>query len=216
MIRRSTWIMLALFVVALSAALLWERWLPVEEEATEEVPTPQAFWSATSSNITGFRVEENSAGTVVDVRRGAESVWMVLEPAGAVADAARIEQAASFLASPQPRSALPAREDLFAFGLEEPRARVTVYTVDGTSRGFTVGGEVPTGGAYYTMVAGKSEIFLMGKVALDDVLNLWQDLLPPTATTTATAAPTLTREPGPEGTPTPAEGSATPDGTPTP
>ena len=221
MIRRSTWIMLGLFALSLSAAVLWNRFKPSAEEGNEAEPTPQPFWTATSSDLTGFRVEETGTGNVVDVRRDAESAWLILEPDGALADLARIERAASWLASPQPRAALPGTGDLAPFGLSEPRARVTIFTIDGTSRGFTVGKEVPTGGATYTLVVGKQEVFLVNSVGLEEVLGLWQDLLPPTAmstveatsTSAGTPLPEESRTGLPEGTPAPSE---TADHTPTP
>ena len=209
MIRRGTWSMLGLFGLTLAAAILWGRFHPPGEGTATAEPTPQPFWTVASTDITGFRVEETATGSVVDVRREATSAWSVLEPEGALVDLARIERAATWLASPQPRAALPGDGDLAPFGLNEPRARVTMYTKDGTSRGFTVGRDVPTGGASYTMVAGKREIFLMNGVGLEEILGLLQDLLPPTETPTLEALPTSAETPTPEESPT-----TTPQGTP--
>jgi hypothetical protein len=183
MIRRSTWILLAAFVVLLAGAILWSRSKPGVEEAAQAgaTPTAEPLWSVPSTDIVGLRLEDLQTGVVVEVRRGDE--W-----------------AANSLLSPRPRGTLPATDDLAPFGLANPSRRVTVFLRGNVARSFEIGRISPTGGVFYVAVPGHPEIVLLNEFSLADVLSLLDDLpYPPTATPGEALPPSVTATPEPTG-----------------
>ena len=58
-------------------------------------------------------------------------------------------------------SAIEAPEDLSAYGLAEPKARVTAAYTDGTSRTFLLGDQSPTGYRYYLMEEGDPDVYIV-------------------------------------------------------
>jgi hypothetical protein len=116
-----------------------------------------------------------------------------------------VERAAAWLELPVPRSQVAPAEDLLAFGLDSPRQRISARADDGQELTVEVGDEAPTGTMTYVRLEGRTDVLVMSKYGLAEVLGLL-DPLPvpqPTATTTP-PAPTPTRTPPSAGTETPA------------
>lgn len=205
MIRRSTWITLAAFVVVLAAAIWWTRARPSQGTASggTATPTPVAIWSLAETDLVGFRVEDLSGKKTVELKRDATSGWQVIQPKNGPADSATVEQAATSLLVLVPTDALPAVPDLTPFGLAQPRYRLTVFSKDGVSRSISVGRLSPTGGSIYVQAPGRSEILLVSQYAIQDALNM-VDSPPYLTTPTPTVGPGTTTAPEGTGTPGPA------------
>ena len=199
MIRRSTWMLLAAFVILLAGAVVWSRAKPAPGEDTlaDATPTAEPLWSVPSTDIVGLRLEDLVKGTVVEVRRGDEQTpWLMTEPTEGTADAARVEWAVNSLLSPRPRGTLPATDDLEPYGLAEPSRRVTVFLRDDVARSFEIGRISPTGGVFYVTVPGRPEIVLLNEYSISDVLSLLDELpYPPTATPGEAPSPSVTATP---------------------
>jgi hypothetical protein len=190
LIRKGTWIAVGAFALLLVAVVVFDR-AEDEPPTTVNTPSPEPIWMVATDDITGIRVEDFLAETVLEVQRDAELLWEVLLPVPREADVARVERAVSWLAGPTPRSEIAMQDDLSIFGLIEPEYRVTVILQDGKTLGFDVGRKSPTGGSRYALYANRNAILLMRDFGLDEVLDLIVDLAP-----TATPAPE-------EGTPEP-------------
>ena len=201
MIRRSTWILLAIFAVVLGGAILWSRSTSASGSTAgaEATPTLEPLWSIPTTDILGLRVEDLETGAIVELRRGDEQTpWRMVEPEETPADASRVEWAVTALVSPRPQATLPLPDDLEPFGLAEPSLRVTVYMAGEVARGFDVGRVSPTGGVYYVTVPGRAEIVMLNEYSLSDVLSLLDEL--PYAPTATPGEPTSLP---PTGTPAP-------------
>ena len=203
MIRRSTWILLAVFGVVLAGAVLWSRSKPGPGEGASAgaTPTAEPLWSVPSTDILGLRLEDLRSGAVVEVRRGDEQTpWRMTAPVDGPADAARVEWAVNSLLSPRPRGTLPAPDDLAPYGLAEPSRRVTVFLRDDVARSFEIGRISPTGGVFYVAVPGRPDIVLLNEYSLTDALSLLDELpYPPTATPGEVLPPSVTATPEPTG-----------------
>jgi hypothetical protein len=211
MIRRSTWIVVTVFGAVLLAAFLLNA---SREQATpvETTPTPMPLWTVASEEIVGLLVENLQAGESIELARDPVDLWRTVLPQAGPADAARVEQAVSWLAAPSPRAELPEATDLAPFELAEPAYRVQVSLQDGRTLAFSVGREAPTGGSRYVSLEGRAGVLVVSSFGLEDVLTLQKDLLPtPTPTTVPTEVPTGE----PTGTPA-ASGTALPTVVPTP
>jgi hypothetical protein len=200
MIRRSTWIMLLIFVAVLAGALVWSRQTQATESA-ETTPAPETLWSFDEAQIQGLRIEDLKRGTAVEVHRDPTAGWRLTQPDEEPADAGRVEQAVTWLRSPDVSRVLKGEQDLGPFGLADPSTRVTLIMQDGTTRSFDVGSPTGIAGKTYIRVAGGDEIQVISGYSLEDVTGLLDDppVIPPTSTP---EAPTETVPAGP-GTPTP-------------
>jgi hypothetical protein len=188
MIRRSTWITLLVFVVVLAGAMVWTRRAPIND-AAETSPTPASLWSYDESQVQGLRIEDLKAGKIVEVHRNPDVAWKLTQPDEEPADAGRVEQAITWLRSPNVSRVLTADQDLGPFGLADPAVRVTLLLQDGTSQSFDVGASTGIAGTAYIRVAGGDQIQVVSGYSLDDVTGLLDDIpvVPPTATPVATA-----------------------------
>jgi hypothetical protein len=209
MIRRSTWITLAAFIVLLAFSIWWTRYRPEPSETGEATPTLEALWQVAGEQIVALEVEDLAAGDRLQMRLGDDGAWQVVEPEGGSLTEDEIQTALQWLASPQPRAVLSEIEDLSMFGLEEPQARITLSLADGTTRRLDIGRVTPTGTTTYVRLPDRAQVQVVTKYGLQQVLDLIQASIPdtptPTATETATAGPetTATPIPLPTGTATP-------------
>jgi hypothetical protein len=182
MIRKTTWIVLAIFIVILTAALIWQRNQQREDEAapTEESASQNLF--AIDDQITAVRLER-VGDRVVELKRNDQGEWTITWPEGLDADSASLESTLGQLASMTILSALeeaPALEDM---GLTSPAYRILITLKNGKQIYASIGKETPTGSGYYVQGSDR-RLSIVSKFSLDSVLGLIDNLpLRPTPTT---------------------------------
>lgn len=200
MIRRTTWIMLLIFVVVLAGALVWNRQTKAAD-TTEATPVPETLWSFDEAQIEGLRVEDLKGDNAVEVHRDPTVGWKLTRPVEEPADAGRVEQAVTWLRSPVVSRVLKGEQDLGPFGLADPSTRVTLLMTDGATESFDVGAPTGIAGKTYIRASGGEDIQVISGYSLEDVTGLLDDppVIPPTPTL---ESPTESVPAGP-GTPTP-------------
>jgi hypothetical protein len=214
MIRRNTWITLAVFVVVLAFGIWWTRFRPEGVASADATPTQTALWEVDAGQIVGILVEDLTTGETVDLELHEDGTWVVNLPEGGSITSERAQQAVDWLAAPRPRTSIPDPGDLLDFGLAQPVNRVTIHLRDGSTRVLEVGAETPTGTTQYVRVPGQAGVLVVTKYGLQDVLGLLEDVLPtPTPTATATAGTPTPEAPEPSATVGPTAGEP---GTPAP
>ena len=177
MIRRSTWVVLGSFLALLVLAITISRRTPDIETSTA-APSPEPLWELSSNAIGGLFIENFEADVLVELQRDAEFGWLLLQPQEGPADAAKVEEAVSWLARPQPSRVFVSEENLSQFGLLDPIARVTIILNEEESESFIIGNEAPTGNSTYIAIEGKPQVYVVSKFSLDSVINLTvEDLL---------------------------------------
>jgi len=203
MIRRSTWVLLVMFVVLLGATMVWTRTRPApgERAVAGATPTLAPLWSVPANEIVGLRLEDRESGTILELRRGDEATpWRMVLPVEGPADAGRVEWAVNSLLAPRPRGTISAPPDLEPYGLASPARQVTVFFEGSVSKSFALGRISPTGGVFYVSVPGQGDVILLNEISVSDVLSLLDTLpYPPTPTPSATSSPTATGMPGTPG-----------------
>jgi hypothetical protein len=187
MVRRSTWILLAVLAVALLAFLGWRRGVPGRLEPTV-TPGPESPWSISADHVESVRVTDLTGPTVVVLRRDPSEGWRMLAPVLGPADAGRIEAAVAGVLAPAVRQDLAAVQDLEPFGLAPARYRVTLLMTDGTARSMDVGELDPTGSVYYVAVPGDDRVLMISRFSVEELLGLIDSPPYPPATATPTAA----------------------------
>ena len=100
MIRRSTWVTIAVFLVVLAFGIWWTRFRPEAPATPEANPTLEPIWEVVGSQIVGLKIEDLEAGSTVELVRQANGTWEVVQPEGRTVSSDRVEQAAAWLEPP--------------------------------------------------------------------------------------------------------------------
>jgi len=173
MVRRNTWIALAVFAaVVLSAVILNQT--QKEQPPPAVTPEPDPLWSIQSADIVALTVEDLAASNVLQFERSVEYLWRMVGQEPGEADVASVERAVSWLSAPSPRDQLTNFDDLSDFQLDAPDYRVEIELASGDRLSFTVGRETPTGGSRYIASPNAEGIWIVSSLGLDEVLGLFQ------------------------------------------
>jgi len=185
MIRRTTWILLGFLVIAgIGYAVL--RQMEAKAPAGEPAALTETLWNLIAEQVDSVRLVDPASSRLIVIGRDPQSGWRMSAPRRGEADAGRIEIALAGLLAPAVREALEDPGDLAAFGLAPPQARITVIMVDGTSRSLEVGSLDPTRSVYYVRLSEASEVEMVSRYSMDDLLGLIQDPPYPLPTSTPT------------------------------
>jgi hypothetical protein len=187
MVRRATWIVLGIFAAVLAFTIWWAS-RPSQGIEGQATPAAGPLWELDTAQVRSIRLENLTDGEAMEVMRDPLDVWRVVEPVTGRADAARVEQALSSLASPQPQTILSSVQDLEPYNLATPERRVTITMKDGTDYRFDVGRATPTGSGIYIRVEDAEDVVVLSQYVLEDVLGLLDEVpLVPTATPSPTS-----------------------------
>ncbi len=171
MIRRSTWIAIGgLGAVIILALILSRSGQP--DAVPQPTPVLQVLWTVPADEIAAITIEDRDEGRVLEFERSAEELWRVTRPVEGPADVAKVERAASWLASPSPRAQIFDVESMEQFELVSPAYRIRILLANGTQLEFSVGRETPTGSSRYAISPGIEGIAIMSSMGLDEVLDL--------------------------------------------
>lgn len=147
MIRRSTLILVVVFLLALAGFLLLNR--QKEQAAALVTPTAasQPLFELEASQLTGIQVAD-AAGREVRLER-ISGAWVLIDPAATATDTASAESLASQIASLTARSFIENPPAASATGLEPPAFTIRLQLEDGSRLTAEVGSETPTKSGYY-------------------------------------------------------------------
>ncbi len=208
MVKKQTWILLALFL-ALAGYAIYQKYNPRPETPDPDV-TPSATFApveylfpAEEGVVTSLSIEDHE-GQVIGVERR-EDGWVIIQPFDAEASQATVEEAASQITALTILNRLEL--DLAEAGLEDPAYTISVGFDSGRSFTVQVGDPTPTNSGYYARKEDGS-ILVISKYGMDALLNL---LLYPPYEQTPTPSPMPATE-----TPTPEVVPETPTATETP
>ena len=201
MIRRSTIVYIVLLLVLAGVYYyLNNREQPAEIELTAEPSSEVAqeyLFTAEEGIPTSIRIESKS-GETVEVARGEDNAWTLIQPVEAEADQGASEAAASQVTTMRILDTVPDL-DPGIIGLDDPEYILNLKFTSGGQRTVDVGVITPTESGYYVRDADK--IVIVSRSAIDSLLGL---LTNPPYLETPTPAP-VTPEAG-----TPSSESATP------
>lgn len=204
MIRRSTWAVVAIFVLLLAATLIYQRTQGQPKAvATPTVNANAMLFNLDEKSVVSLHIE--GAGKVVDIGRDASGSWLVNEPKGGPTDAGKVESAMSQLVNLSIVGTLNPTTDLNVYGLAKANYVITVATNDGKKDVASVGDLTPTSNGYYVRLNDQAPK-VVSKYSMDALLGLlnnppFQDTPTPTlgtpavtetVTTTVTTTPVIT------------------------
>ncbi len=209
--RNTTLVYLLLLAVVLGAYyFINNRAEPAEIALTLE-PQEVATYLFNAEDGVPSRIHiESKAGESVEVARGEDGAWALIQPLEAFADQAAAEAAASQVTTLRVESTV-ADIPLDAIGLEEPEYTLTVTFKDGLERTAEIGVITPTESGYYVL-SPAGGVVIISKFSLDTLLGLLGNppyLETPTPSPVPTETPTALPPTSEAGTPTP-EATSTP------
>jgi len=189
MVRRPTWVLLAVFAVLIGLAIFWSRYQNgVRKSHPTPTPTPQQYlFTIDQAAVASFKITGNADGKTVLVTRDVNGQWSLVEPKADYTDVSNVEAALTQLASLTVQSSLPNSDNLAEYGLDKPTYTITINMNGGQQYIAQIGSATATSSGYYVIVSGGMPE-IVSKYSLDAVLKLWSN--PPIAT--ATLTPTST------------------------
>lgn len=204
MVKKQTWILLALFA-ALAGFALFLKYSPsskTDAEATLPPTTePVEFLFPAEEGVVTSILIQSREGEVFGVERS-EDAWVVTQPVETEAIQASVEEAASQVLALTVLNRLDL--DPAVVGLKSPAYTITVGFSSGTFATAEVGDVTPTKSGYYVRKEDGS-ILVIDKYGMDALINLalyppYEELpTPPPATETpipaASSTPTVTKTP---------------------
>jgi len=181
MIRRSTWILLAVFAVALAGTWYWQR---SEEKKVAEEPTPteaKTLLDVDINNIRDLKIED-AQGKRLNLRKVSSGLWIMTEPERQNVDLeavnTKIDQL-TLLSALNTIQSPPTDEQI---GLAAPAYKITVTNQDGKDTVLEIGEETPTQSGYYLRLNGT--VYVISKASIDALTDMLAN--PPIAKSTQT------------------------------
>lgn len=171
MIKRTTWIVVAVFLAALAAAVYLEQRPPAPEAAPTAAAALPNLLPVTMSEISGLRLEETFTGEAVELRLDEQGAWQLLEPADGPADPTEVESFLGTLTSLVAQTSLEPAASLAIFGLAEPAYRLSLEITAGERLTVLVGDQTPTASGYYVRV-NDDPPQVVNKFSLDSFLRI--------------------------------------------
>jgi len=173
MIRRNTWILLAVFVLLLAVLFILQQ---QGEESPDEAAVPTTvvrsnLFSFSIDEVTGFRIESQE-GLVVEAEKAGE-VWQLVQPetgAGEV-DQTRVEGLIAQLASIRLLTEGDIIASLSDLQLQSPPYRLAVGLAGGERVDLAIGSSSVTNTGYYVSLDGGPPS-LVSKSVLDSFIGL--------------------------------------------
>jgi len=168
--KRSTWIVLVIFLALVGLLLYLNQNKPPAEEA-DATPTAvvEYLFNETAGLPTSIDIKART-GEQVTIERNEAGVWVLKQPIETEADQGSAEAAASQLTALRVISRPEVAPD--DAGLVEPSYTMTVKLTGGTEEVVRIGDLTPTSSGYYTNINGSNEILIVGQTGLDSLLTM--------------------------------------------
>ena len=209
MIRRTTWIILGVFIVLLGVMWYLQRNKPATVVQATPTPGRQYLFDVQESNIKRLEVANNLGQRVV-LGRDSSGVWSLEEPKANATDVGQAESAVTQLVTLSVVNTMTATPQPEASGLNSPTDVVTLTMNSGPLQIAYFGKTTPIQNGYYAQLGKDGQVMVVNSNNVDAFLRILDS--PPilgTATPTgqpaitATFTPAATIQPSPSVTPLP-------------
>jgi hypothetical protein len=203
MIRRSTWIAVAVLIVLLGVTWYFE-WSPAGLARVKGTPTPTLIPQIIKENQSDISLIEFTASTgdVTKLRKNSDNTWSFQNSTSQVIDQGKMQELLSDIYFLTPLTTIDANASLDAYGLLKPVRIINVQITNGSPYVIKLGSLTPTQSGYYIQV-NSNPVVVVSKTSLESILDLigTDALIQKTATQPSPNGSELTGETPP---PTPA------------
>lgn len=201
MIRKTTWVVLAIFVVLVGVYWYVQRQAKSEAQATTPTPSSQPVFVTDFGTVQAVRLEDSS-GKVVAIEKDDQGNWNLTEPTAEIADQDQASTIVSQVTNLRSLAIIDNPPGNDVIGLDTPAYTITIKTVDGGQQIATVGSLTPTSSGYYVKPEG-GPLMVVTKTGVDGLFaHLDNPPYPPTPTVEPSTIP-AEDTPEPSSTPAP-------------
>jgi hypothetical protein len=208
MIKRSTWLILVVFLAAVGTLLFLKYRPTLKTEATPSaiVLSENYLFSEEDGSLVRFRISDKQYNIMM-MERPDGGLWTVTLPIAGPADLASAEAADTQIMSLMIVDTIKNPHPLSALGLSFPSYVLKLTFTNNIEHQMEIGNKTPTGSGYYVRLDAEA-VYIINADGIDALINLLNNppYLPPTSTPVpptpaSTDVPTSTSEQQP--TPTP-------------
>jgi hypothetical protein len=194
MLKRSTWILLAILALAVGVYFLIKSH-PLKAPDTTPTVAANGFLVAQSEGVLqSLRIQDSQGGTF-QMQRDLSKTWVIVAPTSGAADQGQASAAETQVGALSIITTLPDIPPLDTIGLEKPAYTVELGFVSGKNHKIEVGSLTPTSSGYYVRYDG-GKIYVIGQYGIDALVKLLQSPpYPPTETPSPTALTSVTPTP---------------------
>jgi hypothetical protein len=191
MIRRSTWVIIIIFVLVIGMAVLVEKTPYFQPSPTT---TPTSAPRLLISSISALQLVDAN-GPTVSIKRDAKKTWVAEQPQNALVDQGNITELESQLMSLEILSTPQPSPPADATGLQSPAETITITDTANQQHILKIGKQTPTSSGYYAqMDQGKPVV--VSKTTIDRIVELLGGVrATPTAPPQPTSNPPATLTP---------------------
>ena len=213
---RTTWILLAVFVVLAAGVYFFE--IRPRPEVSSLDPKLQ-IWKVDKDAVN--RVVTMSGGQEQIMEKRADGLWYLM-PQDVRADYWRISGTLIRLSNMRAsRKVTDNPADLATYGLDQPKASLSLGLPDGQTYTLLIGDKTPNEGGYYAKEPDSNTIWLVGTFNVEDIERFvkepaYEPTPVPSPQPSATPEAAASGTPTPAATGTPSTGDSVPVGLPTP
>lgn len=184
---------LLIVLIVLGGVVLWVNRQGGPATDTNAMPTPAPLTSLSTSDVESIKVEQGDKSITVERK---DDGWVIAGESPEPAGESKVTQAINRLMELRPTRTLEDVQNFGDFGLMKPAWIITLKPKEGKAVIFHVGDENPRSTARYLRVTGSPVVYLVSKVAVEDVQKwLEQPPYPPTPTPEPTETPAETPAP---------------------
>ncbi len=194
MVKRPTWILLAVLALAVGAYFLVKN-QPSKANALTATPTANSFLITQADGVLqSLRISDNK-GNNFQMQRDLSKAWVITAPTSGAADQGLAGAAETQVGALRIVTILETPPTPSAIGLATPADTMELGFVSGASHKIEVGSMTPTSSGYYVRFDG-GKIYVIEQSGIDALVNLLTaPPFPATATPIATAGATGTATP---------------------
>jgi hypothetical protein len=172
MIRRSTWVLLIIFLLALAGLLFLSRrpqGLKVIQDATPTA-APITFLDYTSEDVARLTIQPKGLPAFT-LERSPQTLWQHLAVDPRPLDPAKVEELVATIPTLQAQSQLDAAPPDSATGLQSSPILITLEFKDGHKTTVRFGNLTPTSSGYYAQVD-SGPVVVLNKTSFDNLSPL--------------------------------------------
>ncbi len=199
MMRRSTWIVLGIFILLVAFVLIFQRYQANQPDNTATAtPTTPATYLYNLGNVLISHIKiADKSGKYVDMYKDPMTgKWAIEGVPPEAADSSQIEALSSQLLGVQVLDTLTQTLSMAAVGLDTPAYTITLTTSAGTQDISYIGMQTAIGTGYYVR-DGTGPVMIVDKTTIDSILAmLTTPPMLPTATPGVSPSPVTLLTPG--------------------
>jgi len=173
MIRRSTFILLLLFLVLAVLAIAFQQtWFEKEEVEPTPIVQPKLLEEFPLENLFLLQVSENNQISL-ELTKQSDGNWAISIPAGTQTDDGKIERLLTTLYDLTPTGTVSVDTALEALGISPESSKILLENTSGESLVLHIGTLTPTSSGYFLQVNNKPAV-VVSKYGLQELISLLQ------------------------------------------